>query len=162
MKTTITAVALTIVAGVLTWLLLSLRTDSNDVKYIETHMHLQATYRDHGHIKKDWMAAAEQAIREMDDLGVSKCLLMPPPQGITNKSLYDYKVLIPVVKKYPNRFSLVGGGGSLNLMIQQAMETGRVTDKMKGQFREKAKEIAAAGAVGFGEMTAMHLSFSPV
>ncbi|PCH66446.1 MAG: hypothetical protein COC01_08010 [Bacteroidetes bacterium] len=141
---------------------LCLKIDSSGTKYIETHMHLQATYRDQGQMKRDWMAAAEHAINEMNTLGVSKCLLMPPPQGTTNKHVYDYKVLVPVIKKYPDRFSLVAGGGTLNLMIQQAIEAGEVTEKMKEEFREMAQEIVEAGAVGFGEMTALHLSFNPV
>ena len=131
------------------------------LKYIETHMHLQATYRDHGQLKHDWMGTAEQAIKEMDELGVSKCLIMPPPQGTKGVNPYEYEVLLPVIKKYPDRFALVAGGGSLNLMIQQAIEEGSVSDKMKMKFIKTAQEIVDAGAVAFGEMTALHLSFNP-
>lgn len=142
------------------FLLLSVTPDSTRVKYIETHVHLQATYKDKGELKTDWIGTAEYTIQEMDKLGISKCLIMPPPQGTENTNPYTYKVLLPVIKKYPARFLLVAGGGTLNLMIQQAIEGGKVTEEMKKTFNKTAQEIIDDGAVAFGEMTALHLSFN--
>lgn len=132
-----------------------------EVKYIETHVHLQATYMERGKLKHDWMGTAEYAMQEMDKLGISKCLIMPPPQGTINKNPYDYKVLLPVIQKYPDRFGLIAGGGTLNVMIQKAIEDDTVTEELKQDFRNTAREIIEAGAVAFGEMTALHLSFNP-
>ncbi|MCP5052286.1 MAG: amidohydrolase family protein [bacterium] len=41
------------------------------------------------------------------------------------------------------------------------MKKGTDSEKIRREFREKALEIAKAGAVGFGEMTALHFSFKP-
>lgn len=135
--------------------------NSEQVKYIETHVHLQATYKEKGELKTDWIGTAEYVIQEMDKSGISKCLIMPPPQGTKNNNPYTYKVLLPVIKKYPNRFAMAAGGGTLNLMIQQAIEQGKVTEEMKKKFNKTAQEIIDDGAVAFGEMTALHLSFNP-
>lgn len=135
--------------------------DSQQVQYIETHMHLQATYKEKGEIKTDWIGTADYAIQEMDKLGISKCLIMPPPQGTQNNNPYTYKVLLPAIKKYPTRFALVAGGGTLNLMIQQAIEQGEITEAMRTDFKKTAQQIIDDGAIAFGEMTALHLSFNP-
>ena len=142
-------------------LFLSATSDKEQIKYIETHVHLQATYKEQGKLKTDWLSTAEYTIQEMDKLGISKCLIMPPPQGTKNNNPYTYKELIPVIKKFPDHFALVAGGGTLNLMIQQAIEEEEVTEAMKDKFKKTAQEIIDDGAVAFGEMTALHLSFNP-
>lgn len=132
------------------------------VQYIETHVHLQATYVEDGQLKQDWLGTAAYTIKEMDKLGISKCLIMPPPQGTGNKNPYTHSELLPVVKKYPDRFTFLGGGGTLNVMIQRFVESpGAVPDKSLAEFRAMAQKIIDDGAVGFGEMTALHLSFNP-
>jgi predicted TIM-barrel fold metal-dependent hydrolase len=46
-------------------------------------------------------------------------------------------------------------------MIQEAMVRGEITPELRRRFETRAAEILSAGAVGFGEMTALHLSFFP-
>ena len=135
--------------------------DNERVTYIETHIHLQATYMEKGQLKQDWIGTAEYTIQEMDKLGISKCLIMPPPQGIKNRNPYDYKVLLPAIKKYPDRFGLIAGGGTLNVIIQEAIEKETTSEVLQERFRNKAQEIINSGAVAFGEMAALHLSFNP-
>ncbi|MCP5053977.1 MAG: amidohydrolase family protein [bacterium] len=43
-------------------------------------------------------------------------------------------------------------------MIYESVKKGAVSESTRREFRDKALEIAKAGAVGFGEMTALHFS----
>jgi hypothetical protein len=83
---------------------------------------------------------------------------MPPPQVYGMPANYDHEVLSEIVKRYPNRFAFLGGGGSLNAMVQAAGRSWEVSDKLRRDFEDKANEILRQGAAGFGEMTAHHLS----
>jgi predicted TIM-barrel fold metal-dependent hydrolase len=64
------------------------------------------------------------------------------------------------VEKYPSRFAALGGGGTLNVMIQQAVEAGRVSAELEKTFDARVSELVRKGAVGFGEMAAEHFSMS--
>jgi len=127
--------------------------------YLETHVHLKADYRERGRTVWDFEAAALEAIKSMDRLGIQQCFLMPPPFAPDNPVIYDYEKLKDVCDRHPKRFAFLGGGGTLNPMIQRAVREGQVTAKMRREFGEEAERIVRDGAVGFGEMTALHLSF---
>jgi len=66
------------------------------------------------------------------------------PQAENQKLQLYFEDLLPVVEMYPGRFAVLGGGGTLNVMIQQGVREGIITSSM------------GKGAVGFGEMTAEH------
>jgi predicted TIM-barrel fold metal-dependent hydrolase len=101
---------------------------------------------------------AETGMITMDKIGIQKSLVMPPPAPriIPNG---DYKTSIPVVKKFPDRFAFLGGGGSLNPMIQEAITEGSVTPELKSEFENKAEKIIQDGGIGFGEIASLHISF---
>jgi hypothetical protein len=44
-------------------------------------------------------------------------------------------------------------------LIQEALDRGETPAELRRRFERKAAEMAKAGAVGFGEMTALHFSF---
>jgi predicted TIM-barrel fold metal-dependent hydrolase len=50
----------------------------------------------------------------------------------------------------------MGGGGTLNPMIQEAVRAGTTSPELAQRFRERAEEIVRRGAVGLGEVTAEH------
>ncbi|MCP5049171.1 MAG: hypothetical protein GY940_18525, partial [bacterium] len=128
--------------------------------YVETHVHLTAGVR--RGVRVTYLEAAAMVLKSMDELGVLKVFILPPPQGPLNtKSIVGYESLKKVAEKHPDRFAFLGGGGSLNYMIYESVKTGTVSKKTSREFREKALEIAKAGAVGFGEMTALHFSLQP-
>jgi hypothetical protein len=81
---------------------------------------------------------------------------MPQAAG-QNLQLY-FEDLLPIVQKYPDRFAALGGGGSLNVMIQQAVKEGRVTAAMEKEFDARALELAQKGTAGFGVMAIEHFS----
>ena len=97
-------------------------------------------------------------IEEMDRQGVSKTLIVPPPMPVNmpRNMLYDAEEIVAAIKGNP-RFAFLAGGGSLNHMIL-GTNPGAVTDSDKKRFRERSLEILRAGAQGFGEVTAHHLS----
>ena len=61
----------------------------------------------------------------------------------------------------PARFGFLGGGGSLNLMIHEAAKDGGVSEPLRKRFEDRANQILAAGAAGFGEIAVHHLALRP-
>jgi len=109
-------------------------------------------------VEKDYVSAAENLISQMDALGIKKALIMPPPQNKNQKDGYTYTELLPVIRKFPHRLALVAGGGILNPIIH-ATDPSEVNDRIRKEFEREAEKILRDGAKGFGEMTALHLSF---
>ena len=97
-------------------------------------------------------------IEEMDRHGVSKTFIVPPPmpEHMPQNMLYDAEEIVSAIKGNP-RFAFLAGGGSLNQMIL-GTNPGNVSESDKKRFRERALKILRAGALGFGEVTAHHLS----
>lgn len=123
---------------------------------IDVHSHLD----DIGALNTDttFLRSAENAIAIMDELGILKELVMPPP--FSNRMPgYEFGLFSDVIKTYPDRFGFLGGGGTLNPILHGAVQAGRVTPEVEQRFENQAREIVAAGAAGFGEIAALHLSF---
>jgi len=128
---------------------------STELVYVDTHNHLvNRRVRGQFHFERP----AGIALESMNAVGVKLNLLMPMPQAVNQKLRLRLEDLLPIVEKYPKRFAALGGGGSLNVMIQQAIDEGRVTAAMEEEFDARALELVRKGAVGFGEMTAEHFS----
>ena len=135
---------------------------SKGIAYIDCHNHLHGYFRSPGGKEEyDFLGAAKIALASMDQYNISKMIIMPPPFPLDHPNQYTYDALITVVKKYPDRFAFMGGGGTLNVMIQQSIETGKTTSAMRSTFEKKAREIVAKGAVGFGEFAAEHFGLGP-
>ncbi len=130
---------------------------STELIYVDTHNHL-VNRRVRGQF--NFERPARIALETMDAVGVKLNLLMPMPQAVNQKLRLRLEDLLPIVEKYPKRFAVLGGGGSLNVMIQRAVNEGRVTAAMEEEFDARASELVRKGAAGFGEMTAEHFSMS--
>jgi hypothetical protein len=126
--------------------------DDRLVSIVDTHAHLEHL----GGIAQ-FGAALDAALEEMDRLGVRASLLMPPPQAKDNRFFYDIEELKFAAQRYPDRFLLAGGGGTLNPTILRTPPES-VDEPAKQRFREQAERVLAQGAVAFGEITAHHLS----
>jgi|GEM_PF-2096218 len=107
----------------------------------------------------EYREAAANLIKTMDRYGVERALLTPPPRTKENIQSDELDILFAVADTYPNRFFVVGGGDELNSIIQEYSPS-QVTDTIKNNFREKAERLAEKGVKAFGEMAALHLSFS--
>lgn len=123
--------------------------------YIDTHNHLVGR-RVRGKLNLE--PAARIALETMDATGVKLNLILPMPQAPGQKLNLRAEDLFPIAQKYPGRFAVLGGGGTLNVMIQQAVKDGKVTKAMEKAFDARAAELARKGVVGFGEMTTEHFS----
>jgi len=130
---------------------------ARELIYVDTHNHL-VNRRTRGQF--NFQKPAQVALESMDATGVKLNLLMPMPQAVNQKLRLRFEDLLPVVEKYPDRFAALGGGGTLNVMIQQAVKEGRVTAALQKEFDARAAELVRKKAVGFGEMTTEHFSMS--
>jgi predicted TIM-barrel fold metal-dependent hydrolase len=123
---------------------------------VDTHAHINnaAGGRRGG---PDFRGALDAAIGRLDRAGIRRAIVMPPPlpAGAAGYDIESYRF---AKDAYSGHILLGGGGGSLNGMIQTAPES--VTDDKKNSLRARANEIAAAGAVVFGEIALHHLSLS--
>ena len=119
---------------------------------IDVHAHFESGPRG-----TNFRAALEGAIRRMDQNGFSQALLMPQPFPAGQAASYDIDAFASIIRESGGRFHPVGGGGSLNGMIH-ATSPGAVSEQLKKAFRARAEEIAAAGAVAFGEIALHHMS----
>lgn len=133
---------------------LAQRSSGERIQWIDVHVH---PIGGRG-VYADYPGAVKAAVSVMEESGIAKMVLMPPPQPPGIPPPLDFESFAAVAKRYGSRFAFLGGGGSLNPMIQQAGRHGTIDDHLRKRFEEQAAEILQAGAVGFGEITAHHLS----
>jgi len=96
------------------------------------------------------------ALKLMNRFGVRRMILSSPPKT-DGKNTFDFKHLKAVVggKK---RFAFLGGGGSLNPMLQRHENLADAPADLALEFDRTAQAIVNAGAAGFGEMASLHIS----
>ncbi len=127
-------------------------------RYIDGHAHLLGQYRSRGAVEYDYEGAVRTALAKMDSSGIEKTVVLPHPFTYGQPMHYDMADFIGILKKHPDRFLCMGGGGTLNVMIHKAFIEGAITPALEKDFEEEAAKIISAGAIGFGEMSAEHLS----
>lgn len=122
--------------------------------YVDTHVHLRAK-------AEALPAALNVAQAAMDKAGISAMILEPQPfpaETLPNK--HDGDDLIPVTRRFPGKFWVVSGGGSLNGMLLSTPPQA-VDEATRQHFRMQAKQVAQSGVKGFGEISVLHLSHFP-
>jgi predicted TIM-barrel fold metal-dependent hydrolase len=129
--------------------------ESKELIYVDVNVHLVGP-RANGYCNLE--KSSQIALKSMDAYGVKISLLRPMPQAAGQNLQLYFEDLLPIVKKYPDRFAALGGGGSLNVMIQQAVKEGRVTAAVEKEFDDRALALAQKGAAGFGVMAIEHFS----
>lgn len=122
--------------------------------WIDAHFHLVADKDD----LESFEEAARMALRMMGAEGIRTIIIMSPPRPQEN---FDIESIASVVKKYGPRIVMLGGGGTLNPMLQEAGQSPQVSEEVRRRFEETAQRIIASGAKGFGEIAAHHVSLSP-
>jgi hypothetical protein len=127
--------------------------------WIDTHAHLAGGVGQGPADRATVDQGAALALQTMPQFGVSRSLVMAQPAAV--ESADELGPVKDVAARSPQSFAFLAGGTSLNPLIQQAMAAGTVTPALLATFRERARAIVEAGASGFGETTALHLSFSP-
>lgn len=77
---------------------------------IDVHSHFQADRTRH------FPSALRTALAKMDELGIVRTLLMPPPLVSRGANYYDIEELRFAAQQHPDRVAIMGGS-SLNVMI---------------------------------------------
>jgi hypothetical protein len=121
-------------------------------RWADVHMHVI------GGPQRQFAQAVDIAVAEMDQRGIAKAVVFPPPYP---RQGFDYLAYVPELERYPGRFGFLGGGGFLNPMLHQFADPESVTAEIKRRFVRLAEQMVDAGAVGFGEIALLHLSLVP-
>ena len=127
---------------------------------VDGHMHLNTSVPGATSSSAPYDAAAKAGIAVLDEAGIRKSLLLPPPADADMRAVSDWSELARIAKAYPERYGFLAGGGTLNRMIYEAVRAGSVSAELRRAFEQEALKIARSGAAGFGELAALHLSFA--
>ncbi|HVA95789.1 MAG TPA: amidohydrolase family protein [Candidatus Dormibacteraeota bacterium] len=119
--------------------------------FIDVHVHLE---------RSSAASAIQAALQAMRTENAAKLLFLPSPFTLSNATRFDAEFLRTAEKGHRDKLAFLGGGGTLNPMIQEAMRTGNAGPEVQRKFKQLAEEIIRLGAVGFGEMTVQHLPTS--
>src|SRR5262245_66471776 len=86
--------------------------------YIDVHTHIEIGMADE---------ALAQAADAMQGDNRAKVLFMPSPFDDAGHGAFDIELLQTAAKKYGGRIAVMGGGGTLNPMIVEAVRAGKTT-----------------------------------
>lgn len=120
--------------------------------FIEVHTHLEP---------KDSAGSVQAALGAMRLENASKMIFSPSPFTPDDPARFDDEVLIAAEKDHRDKLAFLGGGGSLNVMVQEAVLSNNAGPEIQKRFKERAEAIVRQGASGFGEMTAEHFATTP-
>lgn len=125
------------------------------VQWIDVHVHpFGGVGQD-----TDYGSAIDELLGVMKGDNMARAIVMPTPQGDAgSRSSWDIEDFLDLARKHPNRLAVMGGGSTLNKMIHLESPDGKVGDEIKARFRKRAEDILAKGAIGFGEMSILHIS----
>jgi predicted TIM-barrel fold metal-dependent hydrolase len=116
--------------------------------FIDVHVHMT---------RGDAERSVQAALQEMGNENAAKIVFLPSPFTAEDADKFDAEYFLAAVKKHPDKLAFLGGGGSLNIMIQQAVRNADAGPELLKKFRERAEELLREGAIGFGEISAEHL-----
>ena len=115
--------------------------------FVDGHTHLEPF---------DPVHSVQAALRAMTGENAAKIVLMPPPFTADDPARYDAEIFLSAVKGHGDKLVVLGGGGSLNAMIQQSARSGDAGPEVGQRLKERAEELLRLGAMGFGELAAEH------
>ena len=90
----------------------------------------------------------------------AKVIFMPSPFAAEQTNRFDDEFIMAAEKDHRDKFAFLGGGGTLNVMIQQSVESGDAGPEVLKKFKDRAEQIMKDGASGFGEMTPEHFAMN--
>jgi predicted TIM-barrel fold metal-dependent hydrolase len=118
--------------------------------YVDAHTHFDEAHPDQ---------AVQAALTALARQNAEAIFFQTPPDTFDRGGV-DAEVIQPSAKAHAGKLAVLGGGGTLNAMIQRSVSTGNTGPEVLKTFRDRAEELLRGGAVGFGEMTAEHFDGS--
>jgi hypothetical protein len=100
--------------------------------YIDAHTHIYQI---------DPEGAVTLLLNAMERLNETKAFIQTEPYGPDNPTRWDAEMILPAVKKHPDKLAVLGGGGTLNPMILDAHRTGNAGPEAQKKFRERAEDL---------------------
>src|SRR3989442_10321648 len=100
--------------------------------YIDAHTHIY---------QLDPEGAVTLILSAMERLNTAKAFIQTEPYGPDNPGRWDAELILPAVKKHPQKLAVLGGGGTLNPMILEAYRTGDAGPEARKKFRHRAEEL---------------------
>lgn len=128
--------------------------DGAAVTWIDTHVHVPGRRGQTVNVP----AAVEAAAGVMEGSRICRIVLMPVPGMHGHFPPQVLEDFLAEARKYPERFFVMGGGGSLNSMIHDEAADGKAGDALKARFAKRADTLIELGAIGFGEVGILHLA----
>ncbi|MFZ3322012.1 MAG: MmgE/PrpD family protein [Usitatibacter sp.] len=116
--------------------------------FIDVHVHMD---------KAAGARSIEAAVSAMPLENSELYLFLPSPFPERSAKSFDIEEIQAAARGFPGKVAVLGGGGTLNPMLQEAVKAGSVSSALEKRFSERAHKIIALGAVGFGELAAEHL-----
>jgi hypothetical protein len=116
--------------------------------WIDVHVHITAPNA--GGLRK----MVEKAAADLSRVGVSTGMIMPTPLAP-----FSYEDYVKATRDLPKGLVLMGGSDILDPLIHDNKPED-VTPELKQQFVERAERVLDDGAIGFGEMAALHFSLA--
>ena len=98
-----------------------------DDGWIDVHFHVVG---DKGEIS-GFEKVSKKLLKIMNKSGIDKAIIMSPPRPFQS---FDIEELLVIQKKYPSRIAVMGGGGTLNPMLQKAGHSSDVSPELKQEF----------------------------
>jgi predicted TIM-barrel fold metal-dependent hydrolase len=114
--------------------------------YIDNHTHPDGD---------DMPGSVEAAVQAMGRENAVQIVFVPPPFKGDTPGKFDAELILSAAKKYPGKLVAYGGGGSLNVLLQDAVTSGKDVEQ---EFRKRADELVRLGVAGFGEISLEHFS----
>ncbi len=117
--------------------------------YIDAHTHFD---------ERDPEGSVRAIIQAAPRENMVKTFLLIPPDTVSPSGAIDAAGILAATKPYHERLAVLGGGETLNSMIQQSVRSGDTGAPIRKIFRERAEALLRMGAAGFGEMAAEHFA----
>ena len=117
--------------------------------FMDAHTHL-----DPGNPQRSINVALQTMVNENAD----RIVFMPPPFTSDDRARFDAEIFLPQIQGHEDKLTVLGGGGTLNAMIQQSVRSGDSGPEVRRRFEQQAEALLRAGVAGFGEMAAEHFA----
>lgn len=102
---------------------------------------------------------AQTLLQIMDNHGIRQAVIMPPPSPTQAAAVLNEHVA-GIGTKHAPRLAFLGSG-TLNMLLDKASRLEAVPDELRQKFEAVAEAQIARGAIGFGEIAALHVSHTP-